>query len=156
MPMFDLLEELRALIDTLSEREIEYAVCGGLAMGIHGLPRATEDIDLFVRPESVSSVMEVARERGFDLEASPMRFKGGAIEIRRITKVAPDDVLMLDLLLVTSATEDVWASRVQVRWLYGLIWAVSPDGLVKMKTLSGRPKDLWDIERLKEIENESG
>jgi hypothetical protein len=124
-------------------------------MGIHGLPRATVDIDLLVRRESVTAALEAARGRGFDLEAMPMRFKGGIIEIHRITKVSPDDTLMLDLLLVTEALEDVWASRVQAQWRFGLVWVVARDGLIKLKTLSGRPQDRWDLERLKEVDDES-
>ena len=48
-----LLKELSALVSALDENEIEYAVCGGLAMAVHGFARATLDIDLLIRPESL-------------------------------------------------------------------------------------------------------
>lgn len=51
--MATLLGELSNIISALNENEIEYAVCGGLSMAIHGLVRATVDIDILIRPESL-------------------------------------------------------------------------------------------------------
>ncbi|MGE0403366.1 MAG: hypothetical protein AB7T06_42050 [Kofleriaceae bacterium] len=42
----DIIAELEAIIDALDAAGIEYAVCGGLAVGILGLPRATKDMGL--------------------------------------------------------------------------------------------------------------
>ena len=42
----DLLDELRALLATLDEQGLEYALVGALALAVHGAPRATTDIDL--------------------------------------------------------------------------------------------------------------
>jgi len=44
----DILEELKELIKKLNQEEIEYALCGGLAMAIYALPRATLDIDILI------------------------------------------------------------------------------------------------------------
>ncbi len=44
-----LLDELSQLISALNENEIEYAVCGGLALAIHGFARATLDIDILIQ-----------------------------------------------------------------------------------------------------------
>ncbi len=46
--MLDLFDEFVALVDALEKARLPYAVCGGLAMAIHGLPRATIDVDLLV------------------------------------------------------------------------------------------------------------
>ena len=43
---------LLALIRALNENRVEYVVVGAVALGINGLARATEDLDLFVRPTS--------------------------------------------------------------------------------------------------------
>ena len=42
----DLLEELKKLAAKLHSEGIEYALCGGLAMAIYAMPRATLDIDI--------------------------------------------------------------------------------------------------------------
>jgi hypothetical protein len=44
-----LLGELSQLISALSENGVEYAVCGGLSLAIHGFARATLDIDVLIR-----------------------------------------------------------------------------------------------------------
>ena len=50
---FDLIAELEQLVDALHADAAEYALCGGLALAVHGHPRATKDIDLLVRAEAV-------------------------------------------------------------------------------------------------------
>jgi hypothetical protein len=41
--MLDIYEEFLKLVEALNERAIDYALCGGMAMAVHGLPRATVD-----------------------------------------------------------------------------------------------------------------
>ena len=41
-------DRLRALFQALAEHSVEYAVFGAVALGLHGLARATADLDLFV------------------------------------------------------------------------------------------------------------
>lgn len=43
---------LLALLRALNENRVEYVVVGAVALGINGLARATEDLDLFIRPTS--------------------------------------------------------------------------------------------------------
>src|SRR5437867_11345258 len=99
--MLDLYEELRAIISTLDEHGIDYAVCGGLAMAVHGLPRATVDIDLLILSESLEEVRELARTLDYTIEAFPMTFSRGAVEIRRLSKIDRDTgiVLSLDMMV---------------------------------------------------------
>ncbi|MES1208434.1 MAG: hypothetical protein ABUS79_21050 [Pseudomonadota bacterium] len=46
--MLDLVQELTDVIACLDQGGVPYALCGGLAMAVHGYPRATVDIDLLV------------------------------------------------------------------------------------------------------------
>jgi hypothetical protein len=155
--MLDLYDEFKALIAKLAEQEIAYALCGGLAMAVHGLPRATVDIDLLILAESLGPVTALAREQGYTLEAEPMKLVGGAIEIHRLSKLDPDsgDVLTLDLLLVTPALRDVWESRLEVEWEQGKLQVVSRKGLIALKSLRRSGQDLDDIQRLQEDDDES-
>ena len=41
-------DRLRTVFQSLAEHEVEYAVFGAVALGLHGLARATADVDLFV------------------------------------------------------------------------------------------------------------
>src|SRR5688500_12183834 len=100
--MSTLLDELSQLISALNENEIEYAVCGGLALAIHGFVRATVDIDILIQPESLEKAYKIAGEKGFDIRGLDISFKERAVEIRRVSKIDDDsEVLSLDFLLVT-------------------------------------------------------
>jgi hypothetical protein len=152
--MLDLYDEFVALVAALEEARVPYAVCGGLAMAIHGLPRATVDVDLLVPMDVAVAVLEIARGLGYTIPAAPMTFAGGAVEIRRVTKVdSPSaDILSLDLLLVTPALTEVWSTRTRIGWERGEVWAVSREGLVALKRLRGSGQDQDDIKRLQEGE----
>jgi hypothetical protein len=150
--MLDLYDEFATLIGALETAEVDYAVCGGLAMAIHGFPRATIDVDLVVPPNAAERVLACARDLDYTIPAHPMRFAGGAVEIRRVTKIdaASGDLLSLDLLLVTPAIERIWNERTRVRWERGELWVVSRQGLVSLKRLRGSGQDQDDIKRLEE------
>lgn len=144
-----LLDELNQLISSFEEAEIEYAVCGGLSLAIHGFARATLDIDLLIQPDSLDAALEVGEKNGFDIKGLDLSFKEGTVEIRRVSKVDSEgEILSLDLLLVSPHFQDVWESRVTVEFLDRELRVVSRAGLIKMKELSGRPQDLVDIEKL--------
>jgi hypothetical protein len=152
--MSTLLDELSQLISVLNDNAIEYAVCGGLSMAIHGFVRATVDIDILIREGSLERALKVAAKRGFDIRGLDLSFKEQAIEIRRVSKIDEDgEVLSLYLLLVTPGIEDVWSTREQIDFMGEKLSVVSRDGLIKMKRLAGRPQDLAHIERLENEED---
>lgn len=147
----DLVEELLGLIESLHDAGTEYAVCGGIALAIHGFPRFTKDIDLLVRVADLDRVRTAASQRGYSLEGGRMSFGAGtqtAREMLRLSKAEGSDLLTLDLLLVSPALEDAWKSRWRIEWRGRQVSVVSRDGLVQMKRISGRPQDLVDVDRM--------
>lgn len=147
--MSDLLTELAQITEALENNGIEYAVCGGLALTILGFSRATFDIDVLIREESLERSFEVVKELGYDIHGLDISFKERTVEIRRVSKIDDDgEVLSLDYLLVTSHVEDVWDDRITVEWDGKAMSLVSKAGLIKMKQMAGRSKDLIDIDWL--------
>lgn len=59
----------------------------GRAIVIHGLPRATVDIDLLVFSENLDKVWNIAQNLRYDIEDLPLHFHDGVIEIRRVSKI---------------------------------------------------------------------
>jgi hypothetical protein len=148
--MLDLFEELRNVLAILDAGGIPYALCGGLAMAVHGFPRATVDIDIVVLANDLARVEEAVRTLGFTIPAMPMSFSGGAVEIRRRTKVHPSgQILALDMLLVTPALEFAWKTRQSLVWAFGAISVVSREGLIALKSLRGSGRDQDDIKQLR-------
>jgi len=155
--MADIFDEFQNLIARFNQEQLDYAVCGGWAVAIHGAPRATVDIDLLVSAENLSKAWKIAEDLGYWVEGLPLSFDKGIIEIRRISKIdeATKTLFTIDFLLVTEGLKQVWETRENIDWEDDKVWTVSREGLIFMKQLSGRHKDLGDIESLREMENES-
>jgi len=90
----DLLIELTNLIKAFDEDEIDYALCGGLALAVYARLRATLDIDIMVESDSLDRIKKKVEELGFIIPAMTMKFKGGAIQIHRMKKliVNPENI----------------------------------------------------------------
>jgi hypothetical protein len=155
--MLDIYDEFRNLVAVLDEHEIDYALCGGMAMAVHQRPRMTIDIDILIQAESADRVMAMAAELGYKIRGKDMSFANGAVEIRRVSKIDPEgrDLLSLDLLLVTPQLRSVWDSRVESEWEGGRFSVVSRDGLIAMKQLRRSGQDLDDIKALEEGERDA-
>ena len=151
--MSSLLEEFVNLTETLNRAKIDYAICGGWAMAIHGLPRATVDIDLLILTEDLKRVWKTTQNLGYDVEGLPLHFHDGAVEIRRISKIDKETkrLFTIDFLLVTEVLKEAWENRELIEWEDGKTWTVSREGLILLKTISGREQDLLDIKKLREL-----
>ena len=147
----NLTEEFAALVAALARAEVEFAVCGGMALAMHGYPRFTKAIDLLIEPERLNSALAVAQERGFTDDVEVFRLgqqSGYSCEIHRVSKFQGDDFLTLDFILASGVLEKVWADRQRFQWQKHPLEVVSPSGLAKMKHMAGRPQDLADIQNL--------
>jgi hypothetical protein len=149
----DLITEFERLIDALNAEAAPYAVCGGLALAVHGHPRATKDIDLLVLGADLDRILEIARRVGFDIPARKMIFGlkvGAHREVHRVSKIDPADggLLALDLLVVNPELQPVWDTQIQTPSADRTLRVVSREGLATMKRLAGRGQDLVDIAKL--------
>jgi len=147
----DLFEELEELIDVLVANDVEYALCGGLALAVHGYSRFTKDIDLLVRREDVERAVRVAGDLGYTVDAGEIPFDAQGPHsrtVRRISKVDGNALLTLDLVILPDWLADVWRTRESFEWEGRRITVVSRAGLVEMKRVAGRPQDLADLDRL--------
>lgn len=155
--MLDLIEELRKLVSNLKQNKIHYALCGGMAMGVHGRARATIDIDMLVLSESVEQVLAIARSLGYNIRGKDLSLAKSAIETRRVSKIDSEDgeLLSLDLLIVTPEIRSIWESRLEAEWEGGKLCVVSASGLISLKQLRGSAQDLADIDALRDNSDEA-
>lgn len=149
--VFDLKRELLEIVHLFNTEGIEYAICGGIAVSIHGYPRSTQDIDILVKAEDLERILVQVEKAGFTLSAGIIPFDIGKKTERRvfrISKVYGEDLLTLDLILVSPFLEDVWDLRERYQLGGSEIQVVSRTGLKKMKKAAGRPQDLADLHEL--------
>jgi hypothetical protein len=147
----NLVDELHAIAAALTGAAIPYAVCGGVAVTIHGATRSTKDLDVLLRPEDLARVIELVRPLGYAFAALPMTFDEGTPRerhVQRISKIDGRDHLVLDLMLADAAFAGALDDRVVVPLPEGPVAVVSRSTLIRMKELARRPQDVADLEKL--------
>ena len=154
----NLKTELLAAARALDQAAIPYAVCGGLAVVLHGFPRLTRDLDFLVQESDLEPAKEALGKTGFTIPRGMVPFDIGKEHERRIFRLSKRigaELLTVDLLLVPKFLQDVWGDR-EVYEVEGVpIQVVSREGLLKMKRIAGRPQDLSDIDNLERDEDET-
>jgi hypothetical protein len=150
-------EELYRLTEAFAIANLGYAVCGGLAVAIHGRPRLTLDIDVVVASEDVDAAVRIAAKTGFDdltgwvpLPANPF----GIDRLFRVNKFEGADYLTLDILEADSRLNSILVDREAVEIEGKIIQLLSRAALIKMKSASSRLKDQLDVELLNDQADE--
>ena len=144
--MQTLESELRELVRLLNQEKVEYALCGGMAVAIHGYQRFTKDIDFLIPIESLERAQSVAAMAGFLDESGRIPFADS--DVYRIIKTEGQDFRILDLLVPKRLDTVAWQQRQWFDWNGLPICTVSVEGLVEMKRAAGRDQDLLDIKQL--------
>ena len=144
--MQSLEAELRELVRLFNQEKVDYALCGGMAVAIHGYPRFTKDIDFLVPAESLESARAVAAMAGFLDESGRIPFADS--DVYRVIKTDGPNFRILDLLVPKRLDTIAWQQRQWFDWDGLPLCTVSVDGLVEMKRAAGRDIDLIDIKRL--------
>jgi hypothetical protein len=141
-PVAKLFADLRK---SLSSLKVRWYVFGAQAAIVYGSNRLTSDVDvtLDLRETSVAELLKVLAKHGFEPQIPDRRF----IKLTRVIPVVHVKTqLPVDLVLAGPGLEDVFFERVVMISIgSSMIPFASPEDLVVMKVLSGRPKDLDDI-----------
>jgi hypothetical protein len=139
----DLLAALRAA-------GAEYLVVGAYAMAFHGVPRATGDLDVLVRPtaDNAERVWRALEDFGAPLEATGLTPADLATPGTVYQMGLPPR--RIDLLTSISGVsfEEAWATRADLSIAGTIVPIIGRDALVRNKRATGRAKDLADLEIL--------
>lgn len=139
------------MLNALSDEGVEYLVVGAYAVAAHGLPRATGDIDLWVRPTPDNAAR---LWRALD------RFGAPRSRLTPETFTQPDVVYQIglppnriDLLTTIDGVEfdEAWQERVECVVETVSFQMLSKRHLLTNKRATGRPQDLADVARLEDI-----
>lgn len=142
--------EFAEMLEALSSEGVEYLVVGGYAVGAHAEPRATKDIDLYIRPSRANAarVMRALQRFGaakLGLKIDDLVTPGLVFQIG----VAPKRIDMLNAISGVDFDE-AWSSRIAVQ-LPGVadpVPFIGREALLKNKRASARPQDLADAAAL--------
>lgn len=146
--VIELTDDFREFLKLLNARHVDYLLVGGFAVSFHGYPRATQDIDLWVRnsPDNADRIVLAIRDFGFstpNLSADLFQQEGKIVRMGhppiRIEIMTRIDGVTFDQCRPNRIVADVDGIAVPVIGLADLI---------ANKRASGRHKDLDDIENL--------
>jgi len=149
----------------LNCRGVEYIVVGGIAVNLHGVPRATADLDLLLRMESsnFNGFLEAMKRLGFR-PGIPLRLEEVTLEnLRRWRREKNLKALSfknprvpyeeVDVVLDHPLDFEAVYRRIEFVRAGGILLPlVSLRDLMRLKEHSGRPQDLSDLEALRRVE----
>jgi hypothetical protein len=140
------------MLCALSAAGVEFLVVGAHALAAHGVPRATGDLDVWVRasPENAERVMSALRSFGaplFDLAIEDLCRDDTVFQIG----LPPARIDILTGITGVQFTE-AWTRRVTVSLSGVDVPLLGRDDFVANKRAAGRPKDLSDLALLDEEE----
>lgn len=136
------------MLSALSEAGVDFLVVGAHALAAHGIPRATGDLDIWVRPspENAERVLSALKTFG-----SPL------FELTRDDLTSPETVFQIglppariDVLTTLSGVvfEDAWQRRIHVKIGDLTVPVIGREDFIANKRAVGRTRDLADIEML--------
>ena len=146
------LDRLLTLVRALNREGVDYAVVGAVALGLHGLARATEDLDLFVRP-TPDNVLRLKRALSAvwpDPDIDTIDASDLAGEYPTIRYGPPDGSFTLDLLSRLGERfryEDIETTTLMIEG--EPVQAATPRMLYVMKRDTLRPLDHADAAALR-------
>ena len=103
--MATLLQELLDVTSDLERNGIEYAVCGGLALAIHGFARATLDIDILILAENLEKAYQVAAKKGFDIKGLDMSIPSPKEYLKMWVEIENETSFLVELCLQIKSTK---------------------------------------------------
>jgi hypothetical protein len=133
----------------LNNSKVEYVIVGSFALAFHGYPRATGDIDLWIRPNPLNAkaLKKALNDFGFgELDISKEDLMSGKIIQLGYPPVRIDLMTLLDGL----TQEEIWETREKGKLGDHDVFYLSRAAFVKNKRALGRHKDLADLELLGE------
>ena len=147
--------DFRDILSALSDAKAEYLLVGAYAMAFHGLPRATGDLDLWVRasPENADRVLAALRVFGAPMEMfkrEELCREGWVYQIG-VTPRRIDFMTGLSGIEFASA----WPLRIRISLDGVEISVIDRASLVRNKKAAGRPKDLADVAELERLPEKS-
>lgn len=140
-------ELAQQLAIALSDRQIEYAIGGALALGFWGEPRGTLDVDLtlFLSPSQPAKCVELLLDIGCDLE--PVAALDSLTE-HGFCKVKNQGTVLDVFLPIVGFYESARERRRSVKLGHQHIWIWDAETLVVFKMMFFRRKDLADVEQI--------
>jgi predicted nucleotidyltransferase len=143
-----LTDDFKEFLKSLNESGVSYLVVGGYAVGLHGYPRATIDLDIWVEPTAANAERVVAALRTFGVGAS-VPAADVFVNPRTLVRFGVPPFRIEIMTAIDGVTFGPCHARAVRFDVDGVAMPViSLDDLKINKQAAGRHKDLNDLENL--------
>ena len=142
-----MLNRLLDVFRCFHSHDVKYVVIGGIASILHGVPRATFDLDILIEatPENAKRLLDALQDAGFGTATltSVEDLLANAITIFK-------DRMRIDVQTATPGItfEGAWSRRKTVSYQGREFFILSKEDLIASKRASGRDVDLEDVRLL--------
>ncbi len=142
-----MLNRLLDVFKSFQQHEVKYIVIGGVASVLHGVPRATFDLDILIEAstENAERMLAALMDAGFGTAALTDAQDVVAHEITVF-----NDRVRIDVQTWTPGLsfQDAWSRRKTVTYQGQDFFIASREDLIASKRAAGREVDLDDIRLL--------
>jgi hypothetical protein len=141
-------QDFSEFVESLNANGVRYLVVGGYAVAVHGHPRYTKDLDIWIEPEAANTERMIKALDAFGF---------ASLGITAADFLVPDQIVQLgyppariDLLTSVPGVDfaTCYLRRIQVTLGSVVADVIDLDGLRQAKAASGRPQDLADLDAL--------
>ena len=142
-------EDFKDFIDALNENNVQYVIVGAFALAFHGHPRATGDIDIWLRPtpQNAKAIHKALIDFGFgELDIFEDDILSGKIIQLGYPPVRIDLITLMEGL----THEEIWESRKSGKFGDQEVFYIGREAFIRNKKAISRHKDLADLELLGE------
>ena len=145
-------DTIRNVLAALERRDVRYKIFGGVALNLHGLARATEDLDIFVAPEpdNIQRLREALRSVFDDPQIDEIDTGDLLGDYPAVQYIPPAGRIHIDIhtrLGEVYSFESLASERLDFDGLE--VTVVTPQTLYEMKKNTVRARDWGDAERLR-------
>ena len=148
MAMIHLPPDFKEFLKLLNAHQVEYLLIGGYAVGYHGYPRATADMDIWIamNPANAEKIVAVLKEFGFNLpDLSPELF----LKEWQVIRLGVPPVRIEIATTISGVNFSVCYAENVLSELDGeQVKVIDLKHLKINKKASGRHQDLADLENL--------
>lgn len=141
-------QDFKEFIQSLNDNNVRYLVVGGYAVALHGYPRYTKDIDIWIElsSENAAKILKALDQFGF-----------ASLGLKETDFMVEDQVIQLgyppnriDILTTLPGVtfKECYGTRLSVEIDGVIVNFIDRDNLRKTKKATGRLQDLADLEKL--------
>jgi len=142
-----MIHRLQNVFESFRSHDVKYLVIGGIAAVLHGVPRATFDLDILIEatPENAARFLAALEQAGF---ATATMVSADELLAREITIFR--DRVRIDVQTRTPGIDfaSAWQRRQPMTFQGVTLLVLSKEDLIASKRAAGRPRDLEDLKVL--------